>query len=411
MADTSQNPTNLDELFKYKYDKRSFALFNTKTALLSKAKKLYDFTGKSLVMDNVFGFGGGVGSGTLPETSVYQQENATLTRKKLYSRILLDREAIVASKGNDAAFEAVTKRAVRKGVESFTRNLSRQLFAFENGKIFEGDNSTVVTGAGTSGSPYLVVGLASTWVKGFLEKGDKVNVGTETTILEITAVNYTTRQVSLVGTSATLAAAVSGAAATSAKIYMQGSKDNDITSLLKTCTDTSNSSLYGLSQTTIGARWVSAQLDAASAGIQGDLVNQIVTDVEFNTGESPDLIVTSYKQVRKLKNVMGDKLRNCVVSPRDPIFKKAGISHAALEFNSDAGPIPIVADRMCPDGHLFALNTNYIEFHMAEKPKWFDEDGSVMMRSASADSYESRYGFYGELFVHPHAQGVITSLA
>jgi hypothetical protein len=413
MSDVTQNTTNLDKLFKIKYDKRSYALFNTKTALLSKIKKSYDFDGKSLVLDNVLGFGGGVGSGTLPETNVYQQENATLTRKKTYSRIILDREAIVASKGRDAAFEAATKRGVRKGVESFVRNMSRQLFAFENGKVFEGDNATDVTGQGTTGAPYVVRGLASTWVKGFLEKGDKVYIATEG-LLEITAVNYSTRDVSLVGTSATLAAlSTTGGSSdpTAAKFYMQGSKDNDFTSILKTCKDTTNTSLYGLSQVTIGSRWQSAQLDAASAGIQGDLVNQIVTDVEFNTGESPDLIVTSYKQIRKLKNVMGDRLRNCVVSPRDPIFKKAGIGHTALEFHSDAGPIPLVADRMCPDDHLFALNTDYIEMHFAQAPQWFSDDGSVMMRLAGSDAYESRYGAYGDVFVHPHAQGVLYGLA
>jgi hypothetical protein len=409
MADVTQNTTNLSALFKYLYGKKSYAIFNTATPLLSRIKKFYDFGGKSLVLDNVLGFGGGVGSGTLPETSVFQQENATLTRKKMYARILLDREAMIASKGEKGAFEAVTKRSVRKGLESFNRNLSRALFALENGKLFEGDNATPVTGAGTSGSPYVVRGLASTWVKGFMEKNDKANVGTETTVLTISDINFSTRDVSLVGTSATLAAAVAGTSATSAKIYMQGSKDNDIQSIVAVSKLTSGTSPYGLSFA--DRRWQSAQVDADGAGVSTDLINQIVSDVEFNSGESPDMIVTSYKQKRKIKNLLGDKLRFCTVSPRDPMFKKAGISFQAIEINTDNGAIPLVSDRMCPDDTLMALNTDNIELHMAEPPKWFDEDGTVLLRSASADSYESRYGFYGDLFVHPHAQGILYDLA
>ncbi len=407
MADTSANLTSLSNMFKILYGKRTYAVFNTATPLWSKIKKEYGaFKGKQLSLEAVLGFAGSVGSGSLPETNVFQDVNAVLTRKKVYARILLDREAMIASKGEEAAFEQATKRMVKKGVESFMRNLSRMLFAYENGKLFEGDNSTTVTGAGSSGDPYLVIGLASTWVKSFIELKDKVNVGSETTVLEITAVNYSTRQVSLVGTSATLATAA-GSTATAAKIYMQGSKDNDLQSILGVCKATS-STLYSVD---VGYRWQSAQIDASSAGITTDLINQLVTEVEFQSGESPDLIVTSYKQYRKIQNLLGDRLRYSVVSNRDPIFQKAIFNFKGIEWMTNSGEIVIVADRMCPDDHLFALNTDNIIFYTAEAPKWADEDGTVLLRSSSADAYEARYIVYGQLFCHPNAQGVLYGLA
>lgn len=408
MADISASLSTLSNMFKVLYGKRTYAVFNTSTPLWSKVKKEYGaFKGKSLSIEAVLGFSGSVGSGSLPETNVFTDVNASLTRKKLYARILLDREAMIASKGEEGAFEQATKRMVKKGVESFMRNVSRQLFAYENGKLFEGDNSTNVTGNGSTGTPYLVIGLASTWVKSFIELKDKVNVGTETTVLEITAVNYTTRQVSLVGTSATLAAAAGGPSATAAKVYMQGSKDNDIQSILAACKQTS-STLYGVS---VGYRWQSAQKDAGAAGITTDLINELVTDVEFATGESPDLLVTSFKQYRKIQNLLGDRIRYCTVSNRDPIFKKAAFNFQGIEWITNSGPVTIVADRMCPDDHFFALNTDSIVFYSAEAPKWADEDGTVLLRSSSADAYEARYICYGELFVHPASQGVMYNLA
>lgn len=407
MADVSASLSTLSTLFKVLYGKRTYAVFNTSTPIWSKVKKEYGaFKGKSLSLEAVLGFTGSVGSGSLPETNIFTDVNASLTRKKLYARILLDREAMIASKGEENAFEQATKRMVKKGVESFMRNLSRMLFAYENGKLFEGDGSTTVTGAGTTGSPYLVVGLASTWVRSFVELKDKVNVGSETTVLEITAVNYTTRQVSLVGTSATLAA-VAGSTFTSAKVYMQGSKDNDMQSILAACKQTS-STLYGVS---IGSRWQSEQIDASSAGITTDLINQLCTQVEFSSGESPDLFVTSFKQYRKIQNLLGDRIRYTTVSNRDPIFKKAAFNFQGIEWITNSGPVTIVADRMCPDDHFFALNTDTIVFYSAEEPKWADEDGTVLLRSASADAYEARYICYGELFVHPASQGVMYNLA
>lgn len=406
MADITFNLSTQDKFFKVLYEKKSYAVFNTANKLLMKVKKEYNFQGKNKTIEAVLGFSGGVGAGSLPETNVHQEENAVLTRKKLYARTLLDREAMLASK-NQGAFEDASKRQVSKAVESFMRNLSRQLFAFENGMLFQGDNATVVTGTGTSVDPYIVRALASTFVKGFIEKKDYVNVGAETTQLEITAVNYSTRDISLVGTSATLAAASGGGLATNAKVYMQKSKDNDLQSILA-AVKASGGTLYGI---TVGPRWQSVQINAANAGITIDLINQCIGDIEFQAGKSPDIIVTSFKQLRKVKNLLDDKLRYCLVSPRDPMFKKAGASFQAVEIQTDAGPIAMIADRMCPDDHMFFLNTEDIVLYGVEPPKWVDEDGRVLLRSSSADSFEARYAMYGELFIHPNSQGVIYNLA
>lgn len=413
MADTiasvTGSLTTLSNLFKVLYDKKSFAVFNTASPLWSKIRKEHgSFKGKSLSIDQVLGFSGSVGSGSLPLSNVFSESNASLTRKKIYARVNLDREAMIASKGNEAAFEQATKRVIRKAVESFMRNMSRQLFAFENGKVATGDNSTTVTGAGTAADPYVVVMAAATFVKSFIELKDYWNCGSETTPLEVTAVNYSTRAVSLAGTSATLASAASSTA-TSAKFYMQGSKDTDIQSILGIASLTSGTTPYGLDFAL--NNWQSAQLNASSAGISTDLVNQIVTDVEFKSGESPDLLVTSYKQYRKFQDLLGDKVRYMAVQNRAPIFRKPEFNFEGIQWMTSSGPVPIVPDRMCPDGHFLALNTDNITLHTAEAPKWADEDGTVLLRNATADSYEARYAMYGDLFVHPAAQGLLYGLA
>lgn len=415
-SDTALSLSTAANLFQTLYDNKSLITFNTATELLMKIKRENTLHGKNKVLEAVLGFNGGVGSGNLPLTNVFSEQNATLTRKKLYSRIIIEREAMLASKGGKGAFEDATKRQVQKGVESFMRNMSRSLFAFENGKLFEGDGSTVVTGAGSVGAPYVVRALASTFVQGFLEIKDYVNVGAETTSLEIVDVNPTTRDVKLVGTSATLAAVSStggSSSATSAKIYMQGSKDNDPKSILQVLKSTSDTSLYGIDQTATGnQRWKSTQKDAASAGLSTDLMNEVLSGIQFKVGKSPDLIVTSFKQLRKLENLLADKIRYMTVDPRSAILKKAGYGFDAVEFRGgSSGPIPVVADRMCPDDHMLFLNTDQIVLYGAGPAKWVDEDNTVFIRLAGSDAFEARYAWYGETFVNPAPHGVLYGLA
>jgi hypothetical protein len=401
----------MTNLFKYLYDKRTYITYNAATPLWARVKKEYGaFTmgGKSKVIEAVLGFTGGVGSGSLPDTNVFNEQNATITRKKIYSRIIMDREAMLASKGESAAFEAVTKRQVKKGVESFVRNLSRTLFAAENGMLGQGDASTTVTGAGTTADPWLVIISAATWNEGFWEEKDYVNCASETTPLEVMQVVPATRQIKLRGTSAEMTLrSITTPAATSAKFYMQGSKDNDPESLIRVLKLTSGSSYCGID---IGRRWQAFQKDADGVPLSADLMNEVALGIEKQSGEAPDLIVTSYTQFRKLKNVLED-LKYYPVTPRDELAKKAKIGWQGVEYMSTNGGIPIVVDRMCPADTMLFLNTNYITWYGIEPAKWVDEDGSVLFRSSTADSFESRMALYGELFVEPAHQGILYDLA
>ena len=75
------------------------------------------------------------------------------------------------------------------------------------------------------------------------------------------------------------------------------------------------------------------------------------------------------------------------------------------------GPIPVMQDRFMDAGELFFLNTKHISLH--NRPggfEWFDDDGTVFLRE-SGDSYEARYGGYAELFINPHFQGRLHTLA
>lgn len=399
--------TNSSAHFKEKYGKVSENTYNGKNVMLSRVKKSYDFTGKYIVEDIPQTFNGGVGSGTLPLASYDKAANAIIRSKKVYATVKIEREAIKAADGKDGSFVKQTSHTVKKGVESFMRNASRILWnSYDNGMLGKGDGSTAVTGDGSSGDPYLVIIDADYWKEANWEEQDGVNIGTETTVLTISEVVPSTRQIKLVGTSATLAAAVSGATYTSAKIYMQGSKDNDPTSIWTAISATS-STLYDVAVT---RRWKGAvQADSDGAGITTDMLNEDILGVERVCGQLPNLIVAGYTQYIKILNLLEDK-KEYNIDPRAENLK-GKVSFKAIEYMSPAGPIPLIYERFVENDRIAYINDSYVQVRHRPDFGWFDDDGTVFLRSNDDDAYEARYGGYYENYIPPTFHGYRYDLA
>ncbi len=400
------NLTNSSAYFKEKYAKISENVYNSANVTLARLKKSYDFTGKQLTRAIPQSFNGGVGSGRLPSATYDLAADAIMTAKKVYSVVEIDREAIKAADGRDGSFVAQTKHTVAKGVESWMRNMSRILWNEQtNGALGTGDNSTTVTGTGTSVDPYVIVISASTWKEANWEERDGVNIGTETTILTISEVVPATRTIKLVGTSTILAAAT-GSTAISSIVYMQGSKDNDPTGIATVCAATS-STLYSI---TVARRWqASVQADSSSAGITTDFLNKDMLEIQRKCGKVPKMIITSFTQYRKLLNLMEDQ-KEYVVDPRASELK-GKVSFTGLAFHSAAGLVPIFPERFVADDRVYYINDDFIELVHRPDFGWFDDDGTVFLRKADDDAYEARYGGYLECYVAPNFQGYRYGLA
>jgi len=399
--------TNNAAWFKEKYGKVSENTYNGKNVIQARVKKSYKFTGKFLVEAIPTSFNGGVGSGSLPVPNTDTAADAIIRAKKVYSTVKIDREAIKAADGEDGSFIKQTGHTVKKGVESFMRNCSRILFnSLDNGELGRGDNSTAVTGLGTTADPYLVIIALAQWKEANWEEQDGVNVGVETTVLTVLEVVPSTRQIKLVGTSAILAAAVAAVGATNAKIYMQGSKDNDPTSIATALSATS-STLYGV---TVSRRWQApVQADSNGAGVTTDMLNEDILGVERRSGQLPNLIVAGYTQYIKILNLLEDK-KEYVIDARAENLK-GKISFKGIEYMSPAGPIPIIYERFVENDRLYYLNDNFVDVRHRPDFGWFDDDGTVFLRSNDEDSYEARYGGYYENYIPPTFHGYRHDLA
>jgi hypothetical protein len=386
--------TTASNLFKIKYGKLSENTYNSANVLLGRVKKDFNFTGKRMDIAVPTSFAGGVGSGSLPTPNFAAIEDAVITSKKMYSVIQIDRESIKAASQNEGAFVELTKYSVQKGVESWMRNMSRSLFNDGSGSL-----GTIDAGGVSGAGPWDVVISVASWKEANFEEKDYVNLASSSAVFEITAVVPATRTVTL--------AAVSGSYTPLAGdvIYMQNSKLND-PSGLKGVLDAVSGTQYGI---TVGRRWqAGAQVAAGGAGLTTDLMNQVMLEVQRKSGKVPNLIMCSFTQYRKLLNVLEDQ-KQYIVEPRSPELV-GKVSFRGVEFMSSAGPVGVFPERFIEDDRMYFLNDNFIQIHHRPDFGWFDDDGSVFLRT-TGDAYEARYGGYLESYIVPPFHGVISGLA
>jgi hypothetical protein len=211
--------TTATNIFKRKFWKMSDAVFNASNVTWSRINKNSDFVGKDMFVSNPMSFSGGVGSGALPTANVGKYEGSIINSKKIYAVCQVEREAIKASEQSEGAFVKAMAETVKKTLESFMRNMSRQLFADGTAILGKGDGILGVYGTGSVATPYVLSLSVANFFDANLEERDLVNIVTalgvdntggtaEATALEITAVDVVKYTVSLVGTSAVLAALV-----------------------------------------------------------------------------------------------------------------------------------------------------------------------------------------------------------
>lgn len=394
--------TNVSNLFKIKYGKLSDNVYNSKNVVLGRVKKNYDFVGRQKFVPIPQSFAGGVGSGSLPTANYESVEDAIITAKKMYAVCQIDRESIKASLNNEGAFVEATKHVVKKTVESWMRNMSRTLFNDGTGAL--GTFSGNAGGSATAPTITILTTGSYPFKEANWEEKDYVNVNTLASVFEVTAVNPSTRVITLARISGSDDLTMIGAGTHT--VYMQNSKDADPLGI-SGCVKATSSTLYTIS---VGRRWqASSQIDAASAGLTTDLMNQAMLEVEKKSGQVPNLIVCGYTQYRKLLNILEDQ-KQYTLEPRSQDLK-GKVSFKGVEFMSSAGPVGVFPERFCEEDEMYFLNDEHIEINHRPDFGWFDDDGTVFLRDSSTDTYSARYGGYLETFVNPVFHGIIQNLA
>jgi hypothetical protein len=405
--------SDINALFKIKYEKLSENVYNSANVLLGRVKKSYNFTGRKLQISIPQSFSGGVGSGSLPKANAARYVAAEITAKKLYARVDIDRETIKASMSSEGAFVKATKEVVKKGVESYMRNMSRILFNDGSGKL--GDIASI--------AGQVVTITDASFKEADLEEKDLVDIVVSDDVtgdlsvldaqLEIDEVDVDNKQVTLVGTISSVPAGK-----TLDSLVMQGSLNNDPQGLKGALQPAdATGSLYTIPH---ARRWSAEVIDMtqdkadakrSSVALSTDLLNEMMLKIKKKCGKSPNLIITSFKQYEKLLNLLENK-KQFNVNTRAGLKSKSGadISFSGIEFMSIDGAVGVFPERFCDDDRMYFLNDNHIHIYHRPDFGWFDDDGTVFLRKAGHDEYEARYGGYLETYINPCFHGVVKGI-
>ncbi len=180
-------------------------------------------------------------------------------------------------------------------------------------------------------------------------------------------------------------------------ITVQGSYKNELTGLKAIFGD--DDQIYGLSKTAHG--WLNPYKKEISGEITELDIQTALDSIEEQSGGAVNFIICSWGVRRALQKLFAENKRNIDVEVLSGGYK-------AMTYNG----IPIVADRFCPEGTMYLLNTEDFTLCQLCDWQWLEgEDGSVLRQVAGKPVYTATLVKYADLIcARPIGQGVISGI-
>lgn len=356
--------------------------------LLAKIKQTSrDVWGKEIRKLAPFGINGGIGAGTedgsLPTSAENKYVQFVSTLKNLYGTVEISDKAIRASSNNAGAFVNLLNDEMEGLVKASQFNLSRMLYGDGTGAL-----ATVVSYAGG------VLTLSS--VKNFIEgmvidtyAGE--NAVTNLCGLRVAAVDRNAKAIKFTVTPAANFEA-------GQTLYMQKSKDNEITGLGAIFKTTG--SLYGVDKTVYP--WMNPYIKTEAGEINDNMIQLAIDELEENTGSKVDFITCSATVKRAFSQYLTYFRRNIDVMELEGGYR-------ALAYNG----IPIVSDRFIEDDTMYLLNTEEFSLHQLCDWNWLEgEDGKIIKQVAGYPKYTATLVKYADLICNkPNGQAKISGIS
>lgn len=347
-----------------------------------------DVWGKEVRRLAQYGVNGGVGAGTeegaLPAAGGNNYEQFVTTLKNLYGTVEISDKAVRASENSAGAFVDLLTAEMEGLVRSSAFNFGRMLF---------GDGSGVLCKvASVSGNA-----ITADSVQNIVE-GMTVDILTEAgaaiegaSARRITQVDRDSKTFTVDG--GTLGAAVKAGCL----VCVQGSYNLELTGLGAIFKDTG--ALYGLDRST--RPWLVPYMKAQVGAIGENVLQKTIDALEERAGSRVDFIVCSWGVKRALQNALSASR-----SQTDMAVLAGG--YKAMTYNG----IPVVADRFCPSGTMYLLNTADFCLHQLCDWKWLEgDDGRVLRQVPGKPLYTATLVKYADLIcARPCGQAMLSGI-
>ncbi len=346
-----------------------------------------DVWGKEVRRLAQYGVNGGVGAGTeegdLPSAAGNNYEQFVTTLKNLYGTIEISDKAVRASENNVGAFVNLLNAEMDGLIKASSFNFGRMLFGDGSGVL-----CTVSSVSGNTVTVDSVKNLIEGMVVDFLDDGSAIAGAAGR---RITGVDRDNKTFTVTGSALDEAIAAGNA------VCVQGSYNLELTGLGAIFQTTG--SLYGLDRAT--HKWMIPYIKTKVGAISETVIQTAIDRLEETAGSRVDFIVCSWGVKRALQKHLSENKRNIDVT------ELAG-GYRSITYNG----IPVVADRFCPDGTMYLLNTSDFCLHQLCDWKWLEgDDGRILRQVAGKPLYTATLVKYADLIcTRPCGQAMLSGI-
>jgi hypothetical protein len=371
-----------------------------------------DFKGKSFPLPLSYaspGNGGALFSTAQANINPSKIIEWQVTRAQSYTLALIDRQTIKASDDKIGAFMSAASHEVKAAVYDQVKGLAVNLFGSGFGNW--GQIATTATVAS------LVLQLADPVQARSFQVGDilvasatdggtpRSGTATVTAVdrvlgtLSTSGSNWST-QISGLATGDFLARAANAVQSLNTATCIAG-----LAAWLPLTPPGSTDSFFSVNRSPDVVRLAGNRINGVGGSSLEEVINAGVVQVAAEGG-SPDLVVVGSKTWAANENQLGSKIRYVGGD-----ITTGEIGFPEVLINGPAGVCRLVMDQFCPSNVAYILDSDTWTFRSASgAPEIFDVDGTdgTMLRSPTADAYEVRVGYYGNLMcTMPGHNGVI----
>lgn len=362
-------------------------LLNTKAnPLLTRIEQTSaDVWGKEVRKAVSLGINGGIGAGdedgALPKAHGTNYLQFVSALKNLYGQIEISDKAIRASANDKGAFTDLLNAELDGLLKASRFNLGRMLYGDGTGKLAE-----VVEV--TSGSTEVEVTDARNFVPGLVV--DAYNAATARgTGITVTGVDYAASTITL--------SSVPSGLATGDALYVQGSKDKEITGL-GAIFDTTRP-LYGVDRS--ASPLLKPYVKSSVGAIDEITIQEAIDKLETQAGSTIDFIAVDGTAKYAYMDYMSQYKRNIDMMDIAGGFR-------TMSFNG----IPLVYDRFVPEGTMYLLDTSVFHLHRLCDWRFLEtENGNVLRQNQGYPTYTATLVKYCELVCdRPNGQGRLSGI-
>lgn len=325
----------------------------------------------------------GTESGKLPMCGENNYSCLCATLKNFYGTIELSDKAIRASANNTGAFVNLLNAEMEGLLKTASFNFSRMLYGDGKGVLAN------INSVNIEDSKIIKVDSTKNLFEGMIL--DIYNVKEEK-IAGCVRIISIDRESNDVYTDAHIPITKNPSFLT-----VQNSYNRELTGLGAIFKD--DGELYGLSRA--DNKWLVPYMQKDVGEISERVIQKAIDTIEENNGSSINFIVCSYGVKRALQNLVSSYKGSLDAMELNPGYK-------VISYNG----IPIVADRFCPKGTMYLLNTQDFTLHQLCDWSWLESgDGSILRQVPNKPVYTATLVKYAELMCSkPCGQAMLSGI-